>query len=457
MTTTHGHGGQVSSREHRPRVALVTDAWEPAESEAAVLTRRVAAALTSVAEVTVVVAEPRHSMRDPGPGGAATRAEPGPASRGPAREGPLHPAVSSSAQLSCGPVREGPFLVRRVPVLASDPLQADLLDAALRASGAEESHWPQPALGRLELLRAGRAEEVSRLLSGIDPDVVLLAGWRRLSASAVLESLPERCRVVVLPLLREDEEADALSPLAGALARVATVLVGSEHEALLARRAARWLAERHPDLAGLEASLGEQPDGAGALVVLGPPLAVNPLASVSQVPGIDIEGYVLVLERWPAGRSAGELASLGPMVSALANGHPVVRVTPSIVIEEGGRAGQLSRRPPRMDLWRLMANARCMVDLGPSEHLGREVIESLLVGTPVAVPARGVRAAAAMASGGGLWWRDAPELRSCLDRLTDPAITAALGAAGRRWAEERYGPRHGFVSAVRSAVLAAPR
>ena len=106
-----------------------------------------------------------------------------------------------------------------------------------------------------------------------------------------------------------------------------------------------------------------------------------------------------------------------------------------------------------MDLWRLMAWARCTVDLRPDRLLGLRTIESMLLSTPVVVPQGGRAHRHVASSDGGLWFADAAELVGCVDALVeDDDAGPRLGEQGRRYASEAYGSPSRFVDRVTEAT-----
>ena len=100
-----------------------------------------------------------------------------------------------------------------------------------------------------------------------------------------------------------------------------------------------------------------------------------------------------------------------------------------------------------------MSHALATVDLRPAGLIGREVIESMLLGTPVAAHAASGLRETLKQSGGGIVFSDEAELVTALRLFLDPREQQRLGEHGRRWAEEQHSDQKRFAAAVRGAVL----
>jgi hypothetical protein len=109
--------------------------------------------------------------------------------------------------------------------------------------------------------------------------------------------------------------------------------------------------------------------------------------------------------------------------------------------------------PSRVNLWRLMSHAIATVDLRPGNLLGREVIESLLVGTPVLVPSGSWMRTLVEESGGGSAFASEDELIDQLARLEPPARHRQVADVGREWAQRKHGDHARFVAELTAVVL----
>lgn len=86
--------------------------------------------------------------------------------------------------------------------------------------------------------------------------------------------------------------------------------------------------------------------------------------------------------------------------------------------------------------------------------IGRESLESLLLGTPIVVPEGTVAAEHAELANGGLWYRDYHELFAAARALlADRSLRDALGEQGRSWAEAVWEDQAGAGAAAQRLVF----
>jgi glycosyltransferase involved in cell wall biosynthesis len=165
--------------------------------------------------------------------------------------------------------------------------------------------------------------------------------------------------------------------------------------------------------------------------------------------------YVVLLTGYPAG-SPGAVRTPGHDYVREAIGPVAVAEVASDRWSVSDRKTQLemAASPSRPNLWRLLRHAEVCLDLRPQGTLGRETIESLLLGTPVVVPEGTVAAEHAERSNGGLWYRDYRELFDAARAIVDdPSLRARLGRQGREWAGEVHGDQGRFSEQVARLVL----
>jgi glycosyltransferase involved in cell wall biosynthesis len=92
-----------------------------------------------------------------------------------------------------------------------------------------------------------------------------------------------------------------------------------------------------------------------------------------------------------------------------------------------------------------LSHAEVCLDLRPQGIVGRETLESLLLGTPVVVPDHTVAAEHAERSNGGLWYRDYGELFDQAKAIVDDAsLRDRLSLKGCAWATEVHGDHGRF-------------
>jgi len=194
------------------------------------------------------------------------------------------------------------------------------------------------------------------------------------------------------------------------------------------------------------------PGDRGASGIVGMHVPVNPLAAAHRHAGLGFTGYVLVL-------------------SDRSNTPPVQPPTPAvawltarfhdrhIVVVEGGTAAAWKGRAlrgvvgveTRTDLWRLLAHASVVVDVAPGTIIGRECIESLLLGTPIVVPEESTAAAHAH-SGGGMTYSAVADLLDAVEFLSGEGARSPVADRGRAYAEEYYGNAGRFVDRVQRTL-----
>jgi len=180
-------------------------------------------------------------------------------------------------------------------------------------------------------------------------------------------------------------------------------------------------------------------------------VAVNPTAREEPHSELHEPGYVLVLCPSRADDGPAELARL----VALRLPERVVAVVhdDALVVWRRCEAKRLDPVTRHMDLWRLMAWARCTVDLRPDRLVALRSLESMLLSTPVVVPTGGRAHQHVASSNGGLWFADAAELIGCVESLVeDDDIGPRLGEQGRNYASKAYGSPSRFVELVNQAT-----
>jgi hypothetical protein len=382
------------------RVAIVTTHWGSDLDEATEATRLLAGALARGTEVDIV-----HLVAPPEP--AETR-------------------------------NDSVFTVHRVPLHGTRSLRAGLVRAAL-ATYDDGREVPDVAARLLETF-AGSAPDVPAVLERLAPDAVVLAGHQQPFDLEVLgrRGAPGAPRVVFLPYLA-DPTVLRSAPVARLVERAD--LVATSHSG-----------ERRAVLAAF-------PERSEADVVpLDCGFSVNRGAAANRLFGVRFFGtYVLTIRSFPPGGARWQRSAT----------HEVLRSTVGrlSVAEIDGEQWRISDRentlelpvsPSRVNLWRLMAHAVATVDLRPPGPIGRETIESLLLGTPVVVPDNSAAQEHAADANGGLWYRDAGELIDAVRVLSDRRMRDRLAAQGKAWADATHGRMDEFVDRARGLVLGEP-
>jgi hypothetical protein len=183
------------------------------------------------------------------------------------------------------------------------------------------------------------------------------------------------------------------------------------------------------------------------------PVAVHPSACDEPLNGIGCHDYLLVLG--VGSPDVPPATTLGSVPLSAGARWLIARFARSFVLtlEHGVVTVWRSRSPlgcvrvgTRMDLWRLMAFARAVVDLAPGPLLARETIESMLLGTSVVVPDEGVAGYHA-ARGAAVAYRTVSELFDALDG----GVATPAAADVRSYAATRYGSPGRLVEQVGAA------
>jgi len=265
-------------------------------------------------------------------------------------------------------------------------------------------------------------------MSSIEPDLVMIAGHLHGGLDAVIAS---DAPFVALPLCAESKGRD-LTVFEPDVASASAILTTSEAE--------------RADVAFRVGPRGPAASNTGLLVPVNPDVRAEPHSELAE------RDYVLVL----CPSEADDLTLPAELARLLALRFPerIVAMVhdDALVVWRRCAAERLDPVTRDIDLWRLMASARCTVDLRPDRLLGLRCIESMLLSTPVVVPQGGRAHQHAASSNGGLWYADAAELIGCVEVLLDDEVTRMLSKQGYDYTAEIYGSPPRFVERVISAV-----
>ncbi len=186
--------------------------------------------------------------------------------------------------------------------------------------------------------------------------------------------------------------------------------------------------------------------------MVGMHVAVNPLAATHRHAGLGFTGYVLVLS------DRAKRPPAQPPTPAVAWLTSRFHDRYIVVVEAGAAAAWRGRAlrgvvgvETRTDLWRLLAHACVVVDLAPGTIIGRECIESLLLGTPIVVPEESAAAAHAE-SGGGMTYTTVSDMLDAVELLCHERTRSPVAARGREYAEKYYANPVRFVDRVQRAL-----
>jgi hypothetical protein len=343
-----------------------------------------------------------------------------------ARVSVIHLAGESASRAT---YRDGAFEVRRLPATTSRPLR----QAALLASLSPGAGGQLPRLAGRDLLalEGGATEEILPAIDELAPDVLLVCGPQPGWPDAWPGARANRPRTVIWPLIA-DEALLALPAYRDVLehADVICAIGAAEHRRL-------------SELSGLART--------PAVERMRVPLPIDPAAATHRLPGLtQLSGYVVFL-RGPV--EPPDYARLGELLPGLAWADIA---QDRWEIHGPGWDRVVPYSASRTNLWRLMSHAMGTIDLRSGGLIGREVIESLLLGTPVAVPERSRSVESVQESGGGIVFSDESELGGALELLFDERQRGRLAEQGRRWAEEQHGDQERFTASVIRTVLGLP-
>jgi hypothetical protein len=331
------------------------------------------------------------------------------------------------------------FVVHELPATGAERERAGLLRAALtRTVGGR---YPDIVGPRLLELGGGIAPGVGELIASLDARCVLLAGPETWWLPGAVRSAAPDARVVSVPLVGEDP-AVGLGGMSALMTEVDAIGVFSGAEG-------RHVSERR-------AQPGSDRTPRPEIVELDAAFAVNRSAAESDlVKMTEFERVVVVMTGYPDGTPAARhppghdylRRQLGPVsVAEVAHDRWLISNRRKVV--------EIPVKPSRPNLWKLLRQAEVCLDLRPQGIVGRETIESLLLGTPVVVPEGTVAAEHAERSNGGLWYGDYRQLFDAAKAILDNAtLRERLGSQGREWAEMVHGDHGRFSDQVARLVL----
>jgi len=375
-----------------PTVALLAPTWGPA-SEEGWMTRQVAGALATVADVHVVTPQGL---------GADDRID----------------SVFAVHELG-------------TPLTRTAELRRDLLIEAVTASGATGGGRVPAAVG--PLLDRGVVDPwagASDVLDRLRPDLVVVAGHQHVGAIDAVDRADPDVPVALLALGTDLDSLD-FPHFDRVFDRAGAVLAVTDTE-----RLAVAAAHPHPERAHR----------------IGAPMAANDSALSEPNPWVGTTDYAIILTDAHS-EAEEEVVELARLIRLSFPEQPIgISYRDVFVVWHEGRwsAGWPVERSS--DLGRLMAWSRMTVDLRPGPLFARRCVDSLLFGTPIIVPAGSRAQEHAQRGRGGLWYSSPGELMWCIEALFDPDTRGALGKQGRAYAEEEYGSTDRFIERVVGAV-----
>jgi hypothetical protein len=374
-----------------PTVALLAPTWE-SSTEEGWMTRQVAGALATVADVHVVT-----------PQGIA------PADR-----------------------IDSVFAVHELgtPISPTAQLRRDLLIEAVSAASGPGRPVPPSMVPLLDRGVVDPWDGAGPVLERLRPDLVVVAGHQHVGA---LEAVDGSVPGTPVALLALGTDLDSL---------------GFPHFDRLIDRARAVLAVTEAERQAVIAAHGRPDD----VHRIGAPMAANPSALSEPNPWVGTHDYVLVITDADS-EAEEEVVELARLIRLSFPENPIgISYRDVFVVWHEGRWVPGWPVERSSDLARLMAWARVTVDLRPGTLFARRCVDSLLFGTPIIVPAGSRAREHAQRGRGGLWFSTPAELMWCIEALLDPDTRAPLSRQGRAYAEEEYGSTDRFVDRVAEAV-----
>lgn len=277
----------------------------------------------------------------------------------------------------------------------------------------------------------GNSEALFDYLSRAEYDVFVFAGFRSASTVFGMRHVPRGRKIVLLPLARATSILD-LEVFDEVFARPDSILV---------------LTDTERDLVAGRAGRGDR------ITNIGFALKVHEIAADTVPPDHTSNPYVLFVKDWQKTRLLPEVLRKSQVITAESDVEVVLtgRGWETLPTREGLH---VRRANSRADVWRWMARAVCLIDPEPNQLLGREVLETMMCGTPIVVASDGgATQEHAEAGNGGLWFSNSPELKKAVEELCSDSLGETMGHQGRAYAQESYADPEGFIERVARSVL----
>ena len=394
------------------RIAVLASSWDEDDwRERCLALRRVVGAMASAAEIDVLV--------------------PATASGGHQHDGALKILRFEAPVLSARDRRA----VLDNAIGPEDLCWPTACDCTQRLAGALAENLPRAVQRRLAGTTGPTSPELVSHLRDRRYDVVLFGGFDAAFFDHALEDALGRSRVVLVPLARDEPRLyfSVYDPL---FERAERILVFTERERRLIVNRLKGRAT-------------------GRIRRVGFPVRINSLAATTLPYHSPHASYVVLARDW---RRPFGLGWLFEFADSLARTNPEIALA---LIGPGAgslpsSAGLVRQETvSRLDAWRWMNVALAFLDAEPDRMLGLDVLEAMLCGAAVLVPAHGGAAREhAELGNGGLWYQSDSQLRACLDALRSADLREALGRQGRQYAESEYGNVDRFIGRVRDAIAA---
>ncbi len=325
-------------------------------------------------------------------------------------------------------VKDSIFQVHRLPVVDRNSLRSDLIKVAL-ASYDQGRKIPEVAAESITAYR-GKAHFVSEALDNIAPDIILLGGLAqpydicKLDDGAVTH---KPAKIIALPLMNE----------------LTTEFTESQLKFL--KRADEIISLSHGEENLLKSYF---PSKVSSLHIA---FNINRHAAKNMLFGVRyFNKYVLLIRSFPPGTQRFSRSLTHEVLKTAIDPFSVAEVdNEQWRISDDQNTLKLPVSASRVNLWRLMAHAKLTIDLRPPRPLGREAIESMLLGTPVIAHKDSIAYEHVKAASGGLWYSDYNDLIQTIRIALDPEINANLKKSAAEYSKFHHGDSTKFIEEIK--------
>ncbi len=328
-------------------------------------------------------------------------------------------------------VKDSVFTVHRLPVADRNSLRSDLIKVAL-ASYDNGRKIPGVAAETIAAYD-GKALFVTEALTKISPDVILLGGLEQLYDVSELHRIAatKPTKIIALPVMNE----------------LTTEFTENQLEML---RTANIIAALSPGEENLLKSYF--PNKVTSLHIA---FNINRHAAKNMLFGVRyFNKYVLLIRSFPPSTQRFSRSLTHEVLKTAIEPFSVAEVdNEQWRISDDQNTLKLPVSASRVNLWRLMAHAQLTVDLRPPRPLGREAIESMLLGTPVIVHRNSIAYEHVKAANGGFWYSDYCELIQTIRIALDPTMNTKLRNSASEYSKLYHGDSTKFIEEIQDLFL----
>ena len=320
------------------------------------------------------------------------------------------------------------FKLHEIPIIGKYPLRSDLIKVAL-ASYDGGRRIPKVAAEAIRSYQ-GQALFINDVLANINPDTIVLGGLDQPYDIAELNQpgpgTGSNAKIVTIPLLNQVKTELSQDQI--------RFLEISDKVATLSRGEERLINTLFPQ----------------KTVRVHMVFNINRHAAKNMLFGVRYFGqYILLLRSFPPETQRFERSLTHEVLRS-----PIAPLSVAEVdndywrISDDQNTLQLPVSASRVNLWRLMAHAELTVDLRPPRPLGREAIESMLLGTPVIVSENSIAYEHVRAANGGLWYDNYEELINVIRLALDKDLHSKLKNSALDYANSYHCDSKKFIEEI---------